>query len=127
MNSALSQLISTVSQSKGKILATFSVLGLSAASTVEIDGTSIFSLLAAAFTESSGWLAFGLLSLGIVVGAVFEWWVPGRRHRRVEQAAAEQSKVLGETVTLLSQQSMANEITKDFFLKTVPKRGEPAE
>jgi hypothetical protein len=124
VNSAISQLISTVTQNKGKILAILSVLGLSAASTVEVDGSSIGNLLAAALTESSGWLAFGMLSVVIVVGAFFEWWVPGRRHRRVEQAAAEQSKVLGDTVTLLSNQTMANEITRDFFLKTDPKRGE---
>jgi hypothetical protein len=96
------------------------------AATTNQDGvwTSLFETAFSTFTQEGGWPAFGILTLIILIGSFAEWWVPGRRHRRVEAAAAEQSKVLADTVTLLSQQSMANEITKDFFLKTVPKRGE---
>lgn len=80
-----------------------------------------------ALAQEGGWPAFGLLAALVVIGAFAEWWVPGRRHRRVEDAAAKQSETLATTVTLLKDQTFANEITKDFFLKTVPKRGEHSE
>lgn len=60
----------------------------------------------------------------IVVGAVREWWVPGVRFRRTEAAAIKQSETLSSTVDLLKLSTTANEITKHFFEKTVPKRGE---
>ena len=80
-----------------------------------------------ALAQDGGWPAFGMLASLVVIGAFAEWWVPGRRLRRVEESAAKQSETLSTTVTLLKDQTMANEITKDFFLKTIPKRGEHTE
>lgn len=74
-----------------------------------------------------GWSLFIGLCVFIVAGAVFEWWVPGRRYRRLEVSSDAQSKTLANTVELLKDQTQANEITKHFFEKTVPKRGEPQE
>lgn len=111
-------------------MTTASIAGMSVvAATTNGDGfwTSLFATAFDTFSQEGGWPAFGVLTLLIVIGSFAEWWVPGRRHRRVEEAAAKQSETLDKTVTLLKDQTMANEITKDFFLKTVPKRGETTE
>ena len=90
-------------------------------------GFSIPSFFTTNFESVGGWSLFIGLCLFITVGNFLEWWVPGRRHRRVEAAALEQSKTLANAVEALKEQTQANEITKLFFEKTVPKRGEPAE
>ena len=90
-------------------------------------GFSIPSFFTTNFESVGGWSLFIGLCLFITVGNFLEWWVPGRRHRRVEAAAAEQSKTLANAVEALKEQTQANEITKHFFEKTVPKRGEPVE
>jgi hypothetical protein len=92
-----------------------------------VDGFSVPTFFGTDWQTVGGWSLFVGLCLAIVVGAAFEWWVPGRRHRRVEESAAKQAQLLAETVELLKDQTMANEITKDFFEKTVPKRGGPSE
>lgn len=94
---------------------------------VDGGGFSLISFFTTNFESVGGWSLFIGLCLFIVAGSVFEWWVPGRRHRRVEAAAAEQSKTLATTVDLLKDAQVANEITKHFFEKTVPTRGEPVE
>lgn len=100
---------------------------LAAVYTATGDGFSFPSFFSANWAQIGGWSLFIGLCLLIVVGAFREWWVPGPRHRRVESAAAEQSKTLSTTVDLLKEQTQANEITKYFFETTVPKRGEPKE
>lgn len=74
-----------------------------------------------------GWSLFIALCLLIVIGAFREWWVPGGRFRRLEASAEKQSETLANTVVSLREQTQANEITKHFFEKTVPTRGEPNE
>lgn len=88
---------------------------------------ALFDRAITTFAQEGGWPAFGMLCLLIVIGAFAEWWVPGRRYRRIEESASKQSETLATTVTLLKDQTFANEITKDFFLKTVPRRGEHTE
>lgn len=84
----------------------------------------ISALLNRDWASLGGWSLFVSLCMLIVLGAFREWWVPGARHRRVEEAAAKQSETLASTVEALKQQTTANEITKHFFEETVPKRGE---
>lgn len=91
------------------------------------DGFSIPGFFSTNWDRVGGWSLFIGLCIFIVLGAFREWWVPGARHRRVELAASEQSKTLNSTVEALKQQTQANEITKHFFEKTIPKRGEPTE
>lgn len=71
-----------------------------------------------------GWSLFIGLCLFIVIGAFREWWVPGGRFRRLEDAASAQSEILKTTVAALDKQVTANEITKHFFEETTPKRRE---
>lgn len=71
-----------------------------------------------------GWSLFVLICLYMVIGSVREWWVPGRRYRRLEDASLEMSEANKELMTQNSQLITANEITKHFFEETVPKRGE---
>ncbi|AWN03327.1 hypothetical protein PBI_COUNT_4 [Microbacterium phage Count] len=94
---------------------------------IATESDPITAFLTRDWAALGGWSLFVAISLFIVIGAFREWWVPGPRHRRVESAAAEQSKTLATTVEMLKEQSIANEITKHFFEKTVPKRGEPQE
>lgn len=69
-----------------------------------------------------GWSLFIGLCLFIVIGAFREWWVPGARYRRLEDAAKLQSETLSTTAGTLDKQVTANEITKHFFEETAPKR-----
>lgn len=130
MSSVISRLTSTISQNKGKVVLAASVTGATVLSATSPDDgfwPALFDKAFTIFAQEGGWPAFGMLALIIVIGAFAEWWVPGRRYRRVEESAAAQSETLDKTVTLLKDQTMANEITKDFFLKTIPKRGEHQE
>lgn len=131
MSSVLSQLTSTISQNKGKAVLAASLTGATVVAAVSPaeDGfwPALFDTAISTFAQEGGWPAFGMLCLLIVVGAFAEWWVPGKRHRRVEESAIKQSETLSTTVALLKDQTFANEITKDFFLKTIPKRGEQVE
>ena len=90
-------------------------------------GFSIPSFFTTNFEAVGGWSLFIGLCLFITIGNFLEWWVPGRRYRRLEVTAADQSKALNSAVELSKELAQANEITKHFFEKTVPKRGEPAE
>lgn len=91
------------------------------------DGVPIPTFFGVHWGNVGGWSLFLGMCLFIVIGAFREWWVPGVRYRRMELSAAEQSKTLATTVDALREQTQANEITKHFFEKTVPKRGEPNE
>jgi hypothetical protein len=71
-----------------------------------------------------GWSLFLGLCLLVVVGAFREWWVPGGRYRRLEDAATKQSDTLALTAAALDKQVTANEIVKHFFEETTPKRRE---
>lgn len=103
-----------------------------AAADTAVDGTgdggfSIPGFFTTNFETTGGWSLFIGLCLFITVGNFLEWWVPGQRYRRLEASAAEQSKALNSAVELSKELATANEITKHFFEKTVPKRGEPVD
>lgn len=84
----------------------------------------ITAFLARDWAAFGGWSLFLSLCLLIVVGAFREWWVPGGRYRRLEDAAAKQSDTLATTAQALDKQVTANEIVKHFFEETTPKRRE---
>ena len=89
------------------------------------DETDPFTaILTRDWASVGGWSLFVGLCLLIVLGAFREWWVPGCRYRRLEDAAEKQSETLNTTATALEKQVVANEITKHFFEETIPKRGE---
>jgi hypothetical protein len=84
----------------------------------------ISAVLARDWAAVGGWSLFLGLCLLIVVGAFREWWVPGGRYRRLEDAATKQSDTLATTAAALDKQVTANEIVKHFFEETTPKRRE---
>lgn len=88
------------------------------------DGIPIPSFFGVQWDIIGGWALFLGMCLFIVVGAFREWWVPGARYRRLELASAKQADTLAATADALREQTQANEITKHFFEKTVPTRGE---
>lgn len=71
-----------------------------------------------------GWSLFLSLCLLIVVGSFREWWVPGRRYRRLELSAEKTSDANDMLTKQNGQLIVANEITTHFFQETVPRRGE---
>lgn len=111
---------------------TAALLHIASSATTTVDGAgdggfSIPGFFTTNFESVGGWSMFIGLCLFITVGNFLEWWVPGRRYRRLEVTAAEQSKALNSAVELSKELATGNEITKHFFEKTVPKRGEPEE
>lgn len=66
---------------------------------------------------------FILLCLYIVLGSVREWWVPGRRYRRLEEASIEMTKANAVLREQNSDLIKSNQITQHFFQETTPKRG----
>ena len=83
----------------------------------------ITALLTRDWAALGGWSLFIGLALLIVIGSFKEWWVPGARYKRLEEAAIKSQNALTETTTQLGQMITANEITKHFFEETTPKRG----
>ena len=71
-----------------------------------------------------GWGLFVSMAMFIVIGSIREWWVPGKRYRRMEEAALKSAKALEEALTQNGQLITSNEITKHFFQETAPKRGD---
>lgn len=84
----------------------------------------ITAILTRDWAAVGGWSLFLGLALFIVIGAFREWWVPGGRYRRLEDAATKQSDTLSTTAQALDKQVTANEIVKHFFEETTPKRRE---
>jgi hypothetical protein len=84
----------------------------------------ITALLTRDWAALGGWSLFIGLSVLVVVGAFREWWVPGGRYRRLEDAAKAQSETLATTANALDKQVTANEIVKHFFEETTPRRRE---
>lgn len=84
----------------------------------------ITALMERDWAALGGWSLFLGLCLLVVVGSFREWWVPGGRYRRLEDAAAKQSETLATTAAALDKQVTANEIVKHFFEETTPKRRE---
>lgn len=84
----------------------------------------ITAIISRDWVNVGGWSLFLGLCLLIVIGAFREWWVPGGRYRRLEDAATKQSDTLATTASALDKQVTANEIVKHFFEETTPKRRE---
>lgn len=82
----------------------------------------ITAILTRDWAALGGWSLFIGLALLIVIGAFREWWVPGARYRRLEEAAKQNSDTLSTTVGVLDKQVTANEIVRHFFEETTPKR-----
>lgn len=70
-----------------------------------------------------GWSLFIGLCLFAVTGAVREWWVPGARYRRLEEA----SKKLAEANAALLKQNESllkgADLTQYFFQEVLPRKG----
>lgn len=100
------------------MLTTTHILSSIAAATADTGGGfNIPSFFTTNFESIGGFSLFIGLCLFIVVGSFMEWWVPGKRYRKLEESSAKQAEQLSVTVNLLKDQTLANEITKDFFLK----------
>ena len=84
----------------------------------------ITALLTRDWAALGGWSLFIMLCVFIVVGAFREWWVPGARYRRLEEASVKQSDLLGTTANALEKQVQANDIVRHFFEETTPRRRE---
>lgn len=85
----------------------------------------ITAFLSRDWAALGGW---GLLILTWVIilrGALQEWWVPGSRHRRLEESSIKMQEANTELQKQNGQLITSNEIVKHFFEETVPKRGEP--
>ena len=82
----------------------------------------ITALMTRYWAALGGWSLFIGLCLLVVVGSFKEWWVPGGRYRRLEDAATKQSETLASTAAALDKQVTANEIVKHFFEETTPRR-----
>lgn len=82
----------------------------------------LVAILGANWGNLTGWGVALTLATIIVVGALKETWVPGKRFRAIE-------RLLGKSVALnkdLSDQNgkllVSNQLTADFFRKTTPVR-----
>lgn len=95
------------------------------AAALATDGIPIPNFFGVKWDIIGGWSLFLGMCLLIVWGAFKEWWVPGARYRRLESSSNKQADTLAATADALREQTQANEITKHFFEKTVPMRGEP--
>lgn len=70
-----------------------------------------------------GWSLFLGFCIFAVTGAVREWWVPGARYRRLEEA----SKQLAEANAALIKQNdtllKGADLTQYFFQEVLPRKG----
>lgn len=97
----------------------------SAASVLATEGGDpITAFLTHDWAALGGWSLFIGLCMTVVIGSFREWWVPGARYRRMEEAAIKSSDANDELTKQNGQLITANEITRHFFEETVPKRGE---
>ncbi len=85
-------------------------------------GDPVSAFLNRDWAAVTGWGLFFMLVVFITIGQFREWWVPGPRYRRLEEAATKQSDTLALTAKTLDEQVRANEITKHFFEETAPRR-----
>lgn len=93
--------------------------------TVASGGDPITAFLTRDWAALGGWSLFVMLGLYIIVGSIREWWVPGARYRRLEEASIKMTDANTDLRQQNGQLITANEITRHFFEETVPKRGEP--
>jgi len=93
--------------------------------TVEASGGDpITALMTRDWAALGGWSLLIGTWIVILWGALREWWVPGARHRRLEEASIKLTEANHELLTQNGQLITGNEITKHFFQETIPTRGE---
>ena len=92
--------------------------------TVAEGADPITALLTRDWAALGGWSLFVMLGLYIIIGSIREWWVPGARYRRLEDASIKMTDANTDLRKQNGQLITANEITRHFFEETVPKRGE---
>lgn len=92
--------------------------------TVAEGGGPITAFLTRDWAALGGWSLFVMLGMYIIVGSIREWWVPGARYRRLEEASIKMTDANSDLRKQNGQLITANEITRHFFEETVPKRGE---
>lgn len=90
--------------------------------TVAEGADPITAIITRDWAALGGWSLFIGLGLFFIIGAFREWWVPGARYRRLEDASKTQSETMSTLSKALDQQVRANEIVKHFFEETVPGR-----
>src|SRR5690606_27038122 len=88
-------------------------------------GDPITAFLTRDWAALGGWSLFVMLGLYIIIGSIREWWVPGARYKRLEEASIKMTDANTDLRQQNGQLITANEITRHFFEETVPKRGEP--
>lgn len=82
----------------------------------------ITAILTRDWAAVGGWSLFLGFCIFAVIGSVKEWWVPGRRYRRLEEASIKLADANTALTTQNGQLITSNEITKHFFEETTPKR-----
>lgn len=88
-------------------------------------GDPITAFLTRDWASLGGWSLLITTWIAILLGAVFEKWVPGGRYRRLEESSIKLANANDELLKQNGQLITGNEITKHFFQETVPTRGEP--
>jgi len=86
----------------------------------------ITDILARDWASVGGWALFLGLVILIVTGAFREWWVPGARSRRTEEALKHSLELNRDQSGQIDKLITANEITKHFFEETTPHRRPPS-
>lgn len=86
------------------------------------DGDPITAILTRDWAAVGGWSLFLGLGFLVIVGAFREWWVPGARLHKTEDALEKQREANQLKDRQLGQMIAANEVTKHFFEETIPKR-----
>lgn len=85
------------------------------------DTDPITAFLTRDWASLGGWSLFIGLAMLIVVGAFREWWVPGPRYRRQEDALTKSLDLNKTQTDQITDLIEANEISKHFF-ENVPVR-----
>ena len=93
--------------------------------TATTGGDPITAFLTKDWAALGGWSLCIATWIAIMWGALREWWVPGPRYRRLEEASIKMTDANTDLRQQNGQLITANEITRHFFEETVPKRGEP--
>lgn len=94
-----------------------------AATTENVD--PITAILTRDWVNVGAWSLLIATWISILLGALREWWVPGPRHRRLEEASIKMADANAALTEQNGQLITANQITEHFFKETIPKRGEP--
>lgn len=84
------------------------------------------ALLTRDWAAVGGWSLFLGMCLLIVIGSFREYWVPGRRYRRLEEAAKESAAATAEALAQNSKLIESNELSGYILKELTSRRGDPA-